>query len=211
MAIRISTQMMYDRNVSLQANLQGNLLRTQLQLAQTMRVLTPADDPVASARALEVTQSQQMNDQFEINRQNAVSSLNQVGSVMDTVVEIMDQVRTLVLSAGNPGQSAADRETIANALEGHLEDLLGQANTADGTGGYLFSGFKTNTQPFALTSTGATYFGDQGQRELQVGASRQMAISASGSQVFEQNLTGNGTFQTKADPGNAARGGTGVI
>ncbi|QBE64835.1 flagellar hook-associated protein FlgL [Pseudoduganella lutea] len=211
MAIRISTQMMYDRNVSLQANLQGNLLRTQLQLAQTMRVLTPADDPVASARALEVSQSQGMNKQFEVNRQYAVASLTQVDSVMETVNGIMDEIRQGVLSAGNPGQSQADRETVARALEGQLADLLGQANTADGSGGYLFSGFKTNTQPFALTASGATYFGDQGERELQVGSGRQMAISANGSQIFEQNLTGNGTFQTKADPGNAARGGTGII
>jgi flagellar hook-associated protein 3 FlgL len=120
-------------------------------------------------------------------------------------------VRDEVLRAGNPGLNQSDRETIATALEGHLTDLLGQANTADGTGGYLFSSFKTNTQPYALTSTGATYFGDQGQRELQVGSGRQMAISATGAQIFEQNLTGNRTFLTQADPGNGARGGTGVI
>jgi flagellar hook-associated protein 3 FlgL len=211
MAIRISTQLMYDRNVTQLANLQGNMLRTQMQLVNTQRVLTPADDPVASARALEVTQSQQMNEQFRLNRQNAVASLSQVDSVLDTVNDIMDLVRDEVLRAGNPALNQSDRETIAVALEGHMTDLLGQANTADGTGGYLFSGFKTNTQPSALTSTGATYFGDQGQRELQVGSGRQMAVSATGAQIFEQNLTGNRTFLTQADPGNGARGGTGVI
>ncbi|MBB3225101.1 flagellar hook-associated protein FlgL [Pseudoduganella umbonata] len=211
MAIRISTQTMYDRNVSQLANLQGNMLRTQMQLSTDRRVLTPADDPVASARALEVTQSQQMNEQFELNRQNANASLSQVDTVMQSVSDIMEAALAEVVRAGNPGQGQSDRDAVATALEGQLNDLLGQANSADGTGGYLFSGFKTNTQPFALTSTGATYFGDQGQRELQVGSGRQMAISASGSQIFEQNLTGNGTFQTKADPGNAERGGTGII
>lgn len=211
MAIRISTQTMYDRNVSQLANLQGNMLRTQMQLSTDRRVLTPADDPVASARALEVTQAQQLNEQYELNRQNANASLTQVDSAMRTVSDIMEGALAEVVRAGNPGQSQSDRDAIAVALEGMLNDLLGQANTADGTGGYLFSGFKTNTQPFALTSTGATYFGDQGQRELQVGSGRQMAISASGSQIFEQNITGNGTFQTQADPGNAARGGTGII
>lgn len=211
MAIRISTQTMYDRNVSQLSNLQGNMLRTQMQLSTDRRVLTPADDPVASARALEVTQSQQLNAQFELNRQTATSSLDQVDSTLQTINDIMDAVRERVVSAGNPGQNQSDRDAVAVALEGHLQDLLGQANTTDGTGGYLFSGYKTNTQPFALTSTGATYYGDQGQRELQVASGRQMAISASGSQIFEQNLTGNGTFLTQADPGNAARGGTGII
>jgi flagellar hook-associated protein 3 FlgL len=211
MAIRISTQMMYDRNVSQLSNLHGNMLRTQMQLSTDRRVLTPADDPVASARALEVTQSYEMNEQFELNRQNANSSLSRVDAVMDTVSDIMQAALQEVVRAGNPGQSQSDRDAVALALEGQLNDLLGQANATDATGGYLFSGFKTNTQPFALTATGATYYGDQGQRELQVGSGRQMAISASGSQVFEQNLTGNGTFQTGADPGNATRGGTGII
>ncbi|TWI64584.1 flagellar hook-associated protein 3 FlgL [Pseudoduganella lurida] len=211
MVARISTQMMYDRGVSQLSTLQSNLLKTQLQLSTGRRVLTPADDPVASARALEVGQSQQLNEQYSINRQTASSTLAQADTVLDTLNDIMDDVRGTVLQAGSPTLSQSDRDSLAADLEASLQDILGQANTADGTGGYLFSGYKTNTQPFALTSTGANYYGDQGQRELQVGSGRQMAISASGSEIFEQNLTGNGTFLTQADAGNAARGGTGVI
>ena len=51
MAIRISTQTMYDRNVQQLSNLQGNMLRTQMQLSTERRVLTPADDPVELRRA----------------------------------------------------------------------------------------------------------------------------------------------------------------
>jgi flagellar hook-associated protein 3 FlgL len=56
------------------------------------------------------------------------------------------------------------------------------------------------------TATGAQYLGDQGERKLQVSSSRQFAISASGSSVFESNMTGNGTFVTAADPANAGSG-----
>lgn len=206
MAIRISTQMMYDRNVSQLTSLHSNMLRTQMQLSTMQRVLTPADDPVASARALEVTQSFELNEQYDLNRQRASASLTQVDSVLGTINDIITEAQTEVIRAGNPGQGANDREAVALALEGHLRDLLSQANTADGSGGYLFSGFKANTLPFALTANGANYYGDQGQRELQVGSGRQMAISASGAEIFEQNPTGNGVFQTGASTANTGDG-----
>lgn len=211
MVMRISTSMMYDRGVNQLSTLQSNLLKTQLQLSTGLRVLTPADDPVASARALEVTQSQQLNEQFSFNRSNARSSLDQVDTVLQTVSDIYTDMQTTILAAGNAGLDQSNRDALAAELESNLANLLAQANTADGNGGYLFAGYKTNTQPFTLTETGAQYFGDQGQRELQVGSGRQLPISASGSKIFEQVMTGNGTFLTQADPGNVGRGGTGII
>ncbi|AXA94371.1 flagellar hook-associated protein FlgL [Massilia sp. YMA4] len=217
MTLRISTSMMYDRGTSQLGTLQSNMLKTQMQLSTGRRVLTPSDDPVASARALEVTQSLELNEQYKTNRQTAQSSLAQVDTVLDTVGDLLDDVKDTVLYAGNPALSIADREALAVDLEARMADLLGQANTADGTGGYVFAGYKTNTLPFARTSTGATYYGDQGERELQVGSGRKMSISASGSQIFESNLTGNGTFLTKphvpdpADPTDVPNAGTGII
>lgn len=211
MAMRIATSQMYDTGISQLSTLQANLLKTQMQISTGRRVLTPADDPVASARALEVTQSKELNDQFKLNRQTANSSLSQVDLALGSVGDLLDDVKDTILYAGSPALSVANREALAVDLEGRLQDLLGLANTADGTGGYLFSGYKTNTQPFAATAAGATYYGDQGIRELQVGSGRKLPISASGSAIFENNVTGNGTFLTQADPGNITRGGTGII
>jgi flagellar hook-associated protein 3 FlgL len=59
--------------------------------------------------------------------------------------------------------SQSDREALATELEGRLTDMLGLANTADGTGGYLFSGYQSTTQPFSRPDR-RTYQGDQGQR-----------------------------------------------
>jgi flagellar hook-associated protein 3 FlgL len=89
-----------------------------------------------------------------------------------------------------------------------MADLLGSANTTDGTGTYLFSGYKTTTQPFTQTPTGATYQGDQGQRSLQVGSARKMPVSESGGAIFESITTGNGSFVTAAAGTNT---GSGII
>ena len=66
--MRISTSTMYESGATRLSELQSSLMRTQQQISANRRILTPADDPVASARALEVTQSQSINKQFATNR-----------------------------------------------------------------------------------------------------------------------------------------------
>lgn len=204
--MRISTNMMFETGTNQLGTLQSNIARTQMQLSTNRRMLTAADDPIASARALEVTQSQSVNNQYAINRQNARSSLSQVELALAGTGSLIQDVQTIAVNAGNAALSDTDRAAFATELQGRLDDLLGLANTADGAGGYLFSGFKSTTLPFTKTATGAQYNGDQGERKLQVGSSRQVAISDSGSSIFENNITGNGTFVTAATPGNTGAG-----
>jgi len=211
MVMRIATRTIYENGVSQLNTLQAQLQKTQMQLSTGRRVVTPSDDPVASARALEVSQSKEMNTQYVTNRSNANASLSLVDNTLANTDDLLQEVKSKIVAAGNPGFTLADREALAKELEGRLEDLLGQANATDGTGAYLFSGYKSDIQPFTRSATGATYNGDQGQRELQVASSRKLATSETGSAIFESNITGNGTFQTSVDPNNYTRGGTGII
>jgi len=201
--MRISTLSIYSNATSQLNTLQSALARTQMQLSTDRRILTPADDPVASARALEVSQSREMNAQYATNRASARSSLSTVEGALQNAGDLLQDIQQLAVNAGNGTMVQSDREKLATEIEGRLADLLGVANSTDGAGGYLFSGYMATTQPFSSTPSGASYNGDQGQRQLQVGASRKMPLSASGSSVFENNLTGNGTFQTRADKNNA--------
>jgi len=203
--------MIYDAGSSQLNTLQGALNRTQMQLSANRRNLTPADDPIASARALEVTQSQSINTQFVTNRSNAKNFLSQEDLALGSTTSLIADVQELVVKAGNPALKDVDRQSLATELQGRLTDLMGIANTSDNAGGYLFGGYKSSTQPFSQTATGATYIGDQGQRQLQVGSSRYLPTSDSGAAVFENNLTGNGKFTTAADTGNFTRGGAGII
>lgn len=201
--MRISTSTMFETGTNQLGTLQVQLARTQQQLATNRRMLTPADDPIASARALEVSQAQSVNTQFATNRQNARSTLSLEDSALAGVTTLLQDAQTLAITAGNGAYSASDRATIANELSGRLEDLIGLANSNDGTGGYLFGGFRSASPPFVRSATGTTYVGDQGQRQVQIGSARQIAMSDAGSAVFENNLTGNGTFVVAADPNNA--------
>lgn len=206
MSLRISTSAIFDAGTTQLNTLQSQIAKTQMQLSTNKRNLTAADDPIATARALEVTQSQSMNTQFGTNRSNAKASLSLVDKTLQDVTGQIQNIQTLIVTAGNGAYDTSDRAALATELEGRLTDLMGLANTADGTGGYLFSGYQSTTQPFSKTPQGATYQGDQGQRTLQVGSARKMAISETGSAIFEAIPTGNGRFTTAAANTNTGSG-----
>ena len=206
--MRISTSSLYATSTAQLGSLQSQLARTQQQLSTNRRMLSAADDPVASARALEVTQSQSINAQFATNRANARASLSQEEVALTAVQQLIQDVQVTAVAAGNGINSASDRATFANDMEGRLEDLMALANTSDGNGGYLFSGYRVGTMPFVKTNAGVAYQGDQGQVHLQVGGARRIAMSDAGSAVFTGIPTGNGAFVTAAA---ATNGGSAVI
>jgi flagellar hook-associated protein 3 FlgL len=143
------------------------------------------------------------------NSQSAQGALELQESILATVTSLLQDARVLAVNAGNPALNDADRASLATDLQGRYAQLLGLANSTDGNGQYLFSGYKGSTQPFAENAPGnVIYYGDQGQRLVQISASRQVAASSSGAEVFQLIKNGNGTFVTAADKLNA---GTGIV
>jgi len=120
----------------------------------------------------------------------------------------LQNVHQTVVSAGNASYSDADRKARATELRSQLDSLVTLANSTDDKGQFLFSGYQASTKPFVQTGLNIQYAGDQGQRLTQVSSSRQLAISDAGAEVFERIKSGNGVFQTAADPLNT---GTGII
>ncbi len=199
--MRVSTNLIFETGVSRISDLNSALSKTMQQVSTNRRVLTPADDAVAAARALDVSQAQAVNQQYGVNRQNAKTSLMMVEGALQGVTPLLQNVKTAIVAAGNGGLKDVDRASIATELRGRLDELLGLANTTDGSGNYLFSGYQTTTPAFARTAGGAQYQGDDGQRQLQVDAARQMNISDSGTAIFQGNgaAAGEDMFKTLQD------------
>lgn len=201
--MRISTQMMFETGANRIGDLQSRLQKTQEQIASGRRILSPADDPIAATRVLDITQTQTINKQYGVNRQYAKNTLSQVEVTLAGVTELMQDVKTTIIAAGNGTLSDVERGFQATELKGRLEQLLGYANSRDSAGNYLFSGFQSNTAAFTQTAAGASYNGDSEQLKLQVDASRQMATSSPGLTVFQGGVPGGGTnadvFKTITD------------
>lgn len=204
--MRISSSTLFDSNVAAMGQQQNRLMQTQQQVATGRRILTPATDPVAAAQALDISHSDAMNTQYASNRNSANHVLSLAESNLQSVTTLLQDVKTAVVAAGNGSLTNSDRQTFATELSGRLQELVGLANSTDGAGNYLFAGFQSKTQPFVNTATGVNYVGDDGQRMMQVSASRQMSSSDSGADIFMRIKNGNGTFVTQAAATNTGGG-----
>jgi flagellar hook-associated protein 3 FlgL len=207
--MRIATSMIFDAGVANINKQWSQLLHLQQQVASGRRILTPSDDPVAAARALEVTQSSDILTQYATNQQNANSALGLAEAQLTSLNDMFARLKELTVQAGNATLSTSDRKSIAFELRARFDEMVGLANAADGQGQHLFSGYMGATKPFAGTvESGVTYVGDDGQRTLQVSATRMLEVSDSGRDVFMRIRNGNGHFVTDYGAGNT---GTGVI
>ena len=187
--MRISSLQAFNNGVQgLQRNYAA-AIRTQEQISSGNRILTPADDPVASVRLMQLEQQQNMLGQYKANLTAANNSLVQEESTLNSVNTIMQRVRELAGQAGNGALSQSDRQSIASELQEREDELLSLMNTRNARGEYLFAGFQGKTQPFVRQADGSfSYEGDEGQRKLQIASSLDVAISDNGKKVF-QNVT----------------------
>ena len=182
--MRISTSSLFETNVSRISETQSSLAKVQQQISSGKRLLSPADDPLGAARALDLGQGQSLNTQYTQNRGSAKDALNMHEGTLQSVTGLLQDVRTQALAAGSGSLDDSARKFIATDLRSRLQELTSLANSRDGVGNYMFAGFQDSAPPFAAASGTVTYSGDSGQKLLQVGASRQMASNESGDAVF---------------------------
>lgn len=211
--MRVSTSMIFNTGTKGIQERQFDLFKTQNQMSTGRRVLTPADDPIAASEALKVSQSKGVNTQFINNQGSATSALSFLEGTLSSLSAELQEIFGRASEAGNPTYDASNRGMIASELKARMTSLVGLANTQDGTGLYVFAGFKASTQPFQQNigatqpyalgaATLMTYNGDAGRQSLQVSASNEMAISENGQDVFMQvrdasgNLVGRSVFDS---------------
>ena len=201
--MRSSTSMLYELGIT---GIQRQLTE-QLQLQQKIsagkRVLKPSDDPIAASAVIGLDQAKGLNKQYGANAAAASASLSLEEQALADAMRVLQDVKTLAISAGNAVLKNEDRQSLAAQARGLYEELLGIANRTDGEGEYLFAGYRGTTKPFSEASPGVvTYAGDEGQRLLQIAPQRRIASGDTGSEVFQRIRAGNGTFTAIAGAGN---------
>ena len=186
MVMRISSIQAFNNGVNGIGRNYSDVIRTQQQISSGNRILTPADDPVASVRLLQLEQQHALLGQYKDNLTAAKNSLTQEETTLNSVNTVLQRVRELAVEAGGGALSAEDRKSIAQELEQREGELLNLMNSRNARGEYLFSGHLGKTEPFIRNPDGSySYFGDEGQRSLQVASSTNVAINDNGKRLFE--------------------------
>lgn len=178
--MRIATSQIFTQSVDAMLAKQRELARTELQVASGKRILAPSDDPSASVQVLDLKESQQRLAQFRRNADSATARLDMEEAVLKGVENLLQRVRELAVQGNNDSYDQASRAAIAAEVRALADNFLDLANTRDAGGEYIFAGFKTDTRPFDTVGGTLNYRGDQGQRLVQIGESREVAIGDPG-------------------------------
>lgn len=165
---------------------QDALAKTQQQIATGQRLASPSDDPVAAVQILNFERESNLLNQYIGNASTATSKLRVEEGVLSGATNILQRIRELAIQGLNDTNTQGDRADIAQEILQLNDELLAIANTQDASGNYLFSGFSTDTQPYE--SIGASYNGDGGQRNIQVGPDVLVETNDPGNLIFESQF-----------------------
>ncbi len=207
--MRISSTLFFQTGLNSINAQQSDLMHLYQQVGSGRRMVTPADDPLVAAQAINIRQSQSLNLRFGENRSVLGQNLGIEENTLSSVTTLLQDIKTRLIEAGNGTMSDADRATLGNVLSSARTNLLGLANATDGSGQYLFSGARGDIPPFQDENGSIQYKGDQFQRLIQADQTRRIAGSDIGTDVFNRAVPGTTGYLSTADTIN--NGGTGVI
>jgi flagellar hook-associated protein 3 FlgL len=206
--MRVTQSLETTQFLSAIGTLESNINQTQNQMSSGLQFTTASQNPTAAGSVNNYEQALAQSQQYGTNATSAQTNLNTEDSALTQVQTQLQSLRDLALEANSGILTNSNLSSIATQAVQIQNSLLSLANTTNGNGEYIFGGFDAQTQPFTLSATGATYNGDQGQRQVQIAAGQTVADGDNGDTVFNQIKTGNGTFTVSAAAGNT---GSGVI
>lgn len=185
--MRLSFNMKFYAGLDGILNTQNKLSRAENQLSKQTRILTPADDPAASAKVLSLDQTIHRTEQYQSNSILLQNNLSLQESVLTNMRVSMDRARVLAVASGNGAYETEDREAIALELKNLQIELFDLMNSRNSEGGYIFSGYQDKNQAYTFNqATGLYEFqGDDGQKALQVSSTIALPGNDSGKMVFD--------------------------
>ncbi|MDF1763086.1 MAG: flagellar hook-associated protein FlgL [Oleibacter sp.] len=201
--MRIATLQSFNSGLNAILDNQQAVNRTQQQVSSGRRVLTPADDPIASTKILQLQQDLAQRDQYERNMTAAENRLKLEEATLSSVTDNLTRLQELTVSAGAGTLTTTDRQAISAEISQIQKGLVALFNTRDPNGEYIFAGFKGGEAPFQQQDTGRYEFkGDEGQRYLAIGDTTRIATGDSGKQLFTDVRSAKNTFTTEVSPKN---------
>jgi flagellar hook-associated protein 3 FlgL len=207
--MRLSTLQSFNKGLNSILDNQSQVNKTQQQVSTGRRVLTPADDPIAATKILQLQQDQALRDQFGKNMTGAQGRLSLEEAQLSGITDNLTRLKELTVKAGDGSQTITDRQAIASEIRQLLGSTVDLMNSKDAGGEYLFGGFKGGTEPFQKNESGRyDYAGDEGQRFLSIASSTTVATGDNGKNLFVDVKAADNSFTTVVSPLNQ---GTAIV
>ncbi|MFZ9594991.1 MAG: flagellar hook-associated protein FlgL [Bdellovibrionia bacterium] len=156
----------------------------QIQSVSMKKINTPSDDPVGTAKVLEVRTDRMNNDQYQMNSKMAETFLENTDSALAEVSELVLRAKEIALGQSNSA-TASDhtRLGVAEEVAQIFKQAIAVANRRVGDR-YLFGGFKTQKPPI---DADGRYHGDRGQMMVEIAKDVFLTMNIPGSEAFNTN------------------------
>ena len=183
-------------------NMEKNLSRTeqlQNQITSGSQLTKPSDNPVGTARALQLQEGVDQTSQFLGNIDQARSWLETADSSLDAVTSLLHRSRELAVQASNGTISAQDRVAILSEVQQLQQHALDLSHAKYGQY-FLFSGTRSDQPGYVQAKSSsvlpAAYQGNRNQvmREISPGVS--LSVSTDAQATFDPVFAALDTLAT---------------
>jgi flagellar hook-associated protein 3 FlgL len=154
MITRVADQMKFDLLNNSISNIQNQNNELMVKLSTQKKVNKPSDDPIGMGKILDYRSAKAQISNYQKNVDSSKSWLSTTESNLSSVKDILNQVKETAISQSSATSNASTRQIAADALQPLIDQVLSLANAKFGNG-YIFSGTRTDTEPFSATAQGA--------------------------------------------------------
>lgn len=205
--MRVANKTIYD-------NIAVNLGRVTQSMWKANEVVSSAkkinhlsDDPVGMVTLLDLRSTLAGVEQLGRNIEVGRSWLGAAESSLMQTQDLLSELKSLCVQMSSATVGPSERGSASTLVDGYLRQLIALANEQVG-GRYIFSGSKTDTQPFALNNesnpTTVVYSGDDAPFSVRIGKDLSVEVGRDGQEAF--GTAGSGLFDLIIDLKDALAG-----
>jgi flagellar hook-associated protein 3 FlgL len=154
MITRVTDNMKFDMLNNSISNTQTQYSGLMEKLATMKQVNKPSDDPLGMGKILDYRAAKSYTSHYEKRIEESKSWIELTESKLSSVNDILSQVRETAVSQSSATASQSTRQIAADSLQPLIDQLRSLANSKFGDR-YIFSGTKTDTEPFSATESPA--------------------------------------------------------
>ncbi len=156
----------------------------QLKNSTLKKLNKPSDDPVGSAKVLEVRTDKVNNEQFQSNAKLAQAFLENSDAALEDLSEIMMRAKEIAIGQSSSASSTPEtRLGVAEEVNQLFQRAIATSNRRIGDR-FLFGGFKNDSNP---VDSDGNYHGDTGEQMIEIGREVFIGMNIPGHQIFNTN------------------------
>lgn len=192
--MRISSSLLQSRSLTGMQKQQTTMEEAYTKVITNQRITNPSDDAYGSARLVGLDNEMSKNGQYSSTRTEMNNQLKLQETALSSATDALQDVRTRVVQALNGTLTDEDRSALAKNLRGDYETLSSVASTRDGSGNYLFSGYKSDQPPYNIDESTMTITQTASGQDYQGGD--RMSYRVDASRTVGGVVTADSAFKT---------------